>query len=171
MGKHVASPGRVVLVKSVLTAIAIYYMTALNLPVEVLNKIDALRRAYLWAGCDKVNGGKCKINWDLICKPKQFGGLGVLNLDKFAKALHLRWLWFEWVDKSKPWIGMGSPCTGDDHIFFAAATTVNVGNGRTARFWNSPWLNGLCPRDLAPGIFAISCNKNSSVQQALTNNN
>ena len=66
---------------------------------------------------------------------------------------------------------MGSSCTEDDRIFFAAATTVTVGNGCTARFWNSPWLNGLCPRDLAPSIFAISCNKNSSVQQALTNNN
>ena len=42
MGKHVAAPGRMVLVKSVITAIAIYYMTALNLPVEVLKKIDAL---------------------------------------------------------------------------------------------------------------------------------
>ena len=33
MGKHVAAPGRMVLVKSIITAIAIYYMTTLNLPV------------------------------------------------------------------------------------------------------------------------------------------
>ena len=152
-----------VLVKAVLTAIAIYHLTPLDIPVEVLNAIDSLRHAYLWAGMDKVSGGKCKISWDLVYKPKQFGSLGVLNLDKFAKALRLRWLWFEWVDKSKPWIGMGSPCTEDDHILFAAATTVNVGNRCTARFLNSPWLNGLCPRDLAPCIFAISRKKNSSV--------
>ena len=69
-----------VLVKSVITAIAIYYMTALNLPVEVVKKIDALRRAYLWAGCDKVTGGKCKVNWDQVCKSKLHGGLGILNL-------------------------------------------------------------------------------------------
>ena len=95
---HVAAPGRIILVKAVLTAIAIYHLTPLDIPVEVRKKIDSLRRAYLWAGCDKVSGGKCKVNWNLVCKPKIFGGLGVLNLQNFATALRLRWLWFEWAD-------------------------------------------------------------------------
>ena len=62
IARHVATPGRVVLVKAVLTAIAIYHITPLELPVEVRKKIDSLRRAYLWAGCDKVTGGKYKVN-------------------------------------------------------------------------------------------------------------
>jgi hypothetical protein len=68
--RHVAAPGRIVLFKVVLTAIAIYHITHLELPVEVRKKIDSLRRAYLWAGCDKVTGGKCKVNWELLCKPR-----------------------------------------------------------------------------------------------------
>ena len=137
MGKHVASPGRVVLVKSVLTAIAIYYITVLNLLVEVLNKIDALRQAYLWEGCGKVIGGKCKINWDQVCRSKLQGGLGILNLKKFATALRIRWLWFEWMDPIKPWVGLGNPCDKADRAIFGAATKVEVGDGHRASFWES----------------------------------
>lgn len=169
-GRHVASAGRVVLIKAALTAIAIYHLTPLDIPVEVSKKIDSIRRAYLWASSDKVSGGKCKVNWDLVCKPKKHEGLGVLNLDKFAKALRLRWLWFEWTDSKKPWIGMGTPCTDKDRDFFAAATSVTVGNGCTAMFWNSSWLHGLRPRDIAPSIFDLSRKKNCSVQQALASN-
>lgn len=170
MGKHVASPGRVVLVKSVLTAIAIYYMTALNLPVEVMNKIDALRRAFLWAGCDKVTGGKCKINWEQVCKSKLHGGLGILNLKKFASALRIRWLWGEWLTPIKPWVGLGTPCDRHDRDIFAASTKVVIGDGTRATFWESTWLDGLRPKDIAPKIFELSNRKNCSVQKALLNN-
>ena len=85
--------GRSTLVKAVLTSIVIYYITVLEVPMEVLMKVDSIRRAFLWAACDKVTGGKCKVNWDLVCKPKEYGGLGILNLKKFASALRMRWLW------------------------------------------------------------------------------
>ena len=106
LGKHVATAGRRVLVKDMLTAIVIYHMTSLELPTEVLEYIDKLRHAYLWAGCDKVSGGKCKVNWEQVCKPKSLGGLSILNLDKFASALRLRWLWFAWSDPPKAWFAL-----------------------------------------------------------------
>ena len=169
MGKHVAAPGRMVLVKSVITAIAIYYMTALNLPVEVVKKIDALRRAYLWAGCDKVTGGKCKVNWDQVCKSKLHGGLGILNLQNFAAALRLCWLWFDWQDPIRPWSGLGTPCDKNDQNIFASASKVQVGDGLRASFWESAWLDGIRPKDIAPKIYDISKKKNSSVHKALLN--
>jgi hypothetical protein len=98
-------------------------------------KIDSIRRAFLWAACDKVTGGKCTVNWEMVCKPKDFGGLGILNLTKFASALRLCWLWHKWNDETKPWSGFGTPCTTQDSELFAAATKVIIGNGRKALFW------------------------------------
>jgi hypothetical protein len=104
------------------------------------------------AASDKVTGGKCKVNWELVWKPKEFRGLGILNLKKFASSLKLIWLCNEWVDDSKPLVGIGNPCTPNDHDLFAAATTIIIGNGKKAKFWESSWLNGVCP-DVAPKIF------------------
>lgn len=168
--KHMATPGHIVLVKAVLTAIAIYHLTPLDLPVEVRKKIDSLRRAYLWAGCDKVMGGKCKVNWELVRKPRIYGGLGVLNLEKFATALRLRWLWYEWADPPKLWLGSGTPCTDKDRDIFAAATMVHIGDGCSASFWNSSWLDGIRPKDIAPALYDISKKKTCTVQKALLNN-
>jgi hypothetical protein len=75
IGKHVTMAGRSSLVKSVLTSIAIYFITILNILVEVLLKIDSIRRAFLWAACDKVTCGKCKVNLEMVCKLKDYGGL------------------------------------------------------------------------------------------------
>lgn len=167
MGKHVAQPGRAVLVKSVITAIAIYYLTALDLPAQVMKKIDSLRRAYLWAGCDKVTGGKCKINWDQVCKSKVHGGLGILNLKKFAAALRIRWLWAAWTDPAKPWVNLGNPCVQKDKDIFASATKVVVGDGRRASFWDSSWLDGMRPKDIAPKIFELSTRKKMLCEEGL----
>ena len=135
--------------------------------MEVLKAIDKLRRAYLWAGTDKVTGGRCKVNWEQVCKPKEYGGLGILNLGKFATALRLRWLWLDWDELSRAWCGQETPCTAADRDLFAAATKVTIGDGNKAIFWESSWLEGLRPKDITPKIFEISRKKGGMVAQAL----
>jgi hypothetical protein len=46
IGKYVTMAGRSSHVKSVLTSIKIYYITILNIPVEVLMKIDSIRELF-----------------------------------------------------------------------------------------------------------------------------
>jgi hypothetical protein len=106
------------LFKSVLTSIAIYYINALNVSVEVLIKIDSIRMAFLWTASDKITGEKCKVNWKMVCKPKEYGGFRILNIAKFASALRMRWLWNEWDDEDKPWVGLGNHCTSQDKRTF-----------------------------------------------------
>jgi hypothetical protein len=164
MGKHVTMVGRSTLVKSVITSIAIYYVTVLNILVEVLLKIDSVRIAFLWAACDKVTGGKCKVNWKMVCKPNECGGLGILNLAKFTSALRMRWLW---DDEPKPCVGLGNPCSASDKDLFAAATKFTIGNMKRALFWEASWINGSRPKDIAPLIFDLSKTKRCAVAKAL----
>lgn len=93
-----------------------------------------------------------------------------MNLQKFARALRVRWLWHEWTSPEKAWVGTGTPCDDDDRLLFAACTTISVGNGQRTRFWSDAWVQGRRPKDIAPRLFARTTNKNKSVAEALNNN-
>ena len=144
-GENITAIGRGALVKSVLTSQVIYHIIALRPPSGTLLNITKLERAFLWAGSNKTTGAKCKVNWESVCRPTDLGGLGVLDLATFARALRLRWPWFEWSEPSKMWIGMDNPCDELDRDLFYASTRITIGNGACAPFWDSPWVNGEKP--------------------------
>ena len=85
------------------------------------------------------------MNWPTVCKPKDLGGMGVPDLDRFGRALRLRWLWQEWGDNPKPWVGTEVPCNDTDRLLFNSSTTITIGNGNKARFWHHNWLEGEAP--------------------------
>jgi hypothetical protein len=118
----------------------------------------------------KVLGGQCKVNWKIVCRPKNKGGLGILDLENFATALRLRWQWLQWKDPSKAWIGNEHSCNEAYMEFFNAETIITIGDGHTGNFWHTPWLQGRKPKDIAPSNFAISTRKNFTVREGLINN-
>lgn len=166
-GRHIGLAGRSTLVKSVLTSQPVFLLTGLKASKESLEALDKQRRKFLWAGGEALTGGKCKINWTRTCLPTGFGGLGILNLEKFARALRLRWLWQEWKSPEKAWVGSGTPCDDTDKLLFAAATSITIGNGATVSFWESAWWQGRRMKDVAPLVYAVSKKKNSTLQHAL----
>jgi hypothetical protein len=62
----------------------------------LVQRIDRLRRGFLRRGetPDKVYGGHSLVNWPTTCQPKEKDELGILELERFARALRLPWLWF-----------------------------------------------------------------------------
>jgi hypothetical protein len=155
-GKYVTTAGRATLIRSVIVSIALYPLTVLPNPKGILEAINKLERAFLWATSDKVSGGKCKVKWDIVCKPKNMGRLGILGLEKFGRALRLlRWPWLEWTDPGRPWRGMGKPCNEEDMKLLYAFINVYIGNEKTAKFWHCPWLGGAAPKDIALHFFLV----------------
>ena len=65
---------------------------------------------------------------------------------------------------------MENPCDAEDLNIFYASTTITVGNGARTPFWDSPWLLGRSPKDIAPLIFKASKRKSWKVREALKHN-
>ena len=96
-GKFLSSSGKEILVKTVLSSLPIYHLTVFHAQKWLIKRIDRIRRSFLWRGesPDKVSGGHSLLNWPTTCLPKTKGGLGILDLERFTRALRLRWLWFK----------------------------------------------------------------------------
>jgi hypothetical protein len=62
-GRNFSVAGRLTLVKTVLISQPIYLLTALNAPKATISILDSKRRQFLWAGSERLAGGKCKVNW------------------------------------------------------------------------------------------------------------
>lgn len=161
------------MIKSVLSSVPIHFLTALPAPKWVLKRIDKIRRAFQWKGeePENVKLGASLVSWHIVCRPKELGGRGILDLEKFTSALRLRWLWLRWQDQSRPWEAMESPCNEKDIYLSQACTQISIGNGRKISFWKDNWLQGPCPKDIAPTLFGLAKRKNRKLDIELPNNN
>jgi hypothetical protein len=48
------------------------------------------------------------------------GGLGILDLERLARALRLRWYWYKWKDNGRPWSSLDIPTDNTDRALFNA---------------------------------------------------
>ena len=94
----------------------------------------------------------------------------MLDLERFARALRLRWLWFKWKHKERAWNCLDLPCDWRDCDLFAGSTVVTIGDGKTANFWTSSWIEETSPKNIAPNLFRKSKRKKITVRKALQDN-
>jgi hypothetical protein len=136
-----------------------------------ITRIDRFRRSFLWKGSDpeNVKGGHCLVNWLTCTRPKRLGGLGIKDLEKFGRALRLRWLWFNWDHQERPWKHLLKVTDHVDRLLFFSSTTISVGNGKCTPFWEARWLQGMAPKELAPSLFQVTRFKNRTVHAELHN--
>ena len=90
-------------------------------------------------------------------------------MEKFSRALRIRWLWFQWTNPERPWNGRAVPVDAEDMALFNAATVVTVGNGLKASFWQSSWIHGRPPANLCPLLYKHSRRNNRTVREAVMN--
>jgi hypothetical protein len=84
--------GRLILIKTVLEGIHVYWNSIVEIPKGVLDHIHRLSFCFLWKG-QNVLGGTPLVKWNSIVAPKEMGGWGLTNLRLFSRALVGRNLW------------------------------------------------------------------------------
>jgi len=84
--------GRLQLVNSVLSSLPTYTMCSLKIPIAVLDFIDRARKHCLWRGSDENAKKRSLVAWPKVSKPKNKGGLGVIDLRTQNEALLLKHL-------------------------------------------------------------------------------
>jgi hypothetical protein len=160
IGKILSYEDRLVLINSVLTSLPMFMLSFLKISKGARKRLDFFRSRFFW----RSDGHKRKYRltkWNIICRRKDQGGLGVEDLESKNKSLLAKWLdklineegmWRELLYKkylnsknlsqvsAKPtdspfWKGLMN--VKDE--FFKRGSFV-VGNGLTTRFWEDIWL-------------------------------
>ncbi|GJX18962.1 putative reverse transcriptase domain, reverse transcriptase zinc-binding domain protein, partial [Tanacetum coccineum] len=110
LNKSLSIAGRLQLVRSVIGSMHIYWASVFILPTRVLLDIEQIMRGFLWShgSSGKV---KAKVAWEVVCLPKDQGGLGIRRLEHFNSAFMVAhiWkllslkesLWVKWIHKYK----------------------------------------------------------------------
>ena len=94
--------GRVQLLQSVIQDLPLYRSMVQVAPMSFVKDLDSLARQFLWAG--NLSSTKWSlVRWEVVCSPKQFGGLGLRQslLTGTALAAKLYWRWC--VEQDQVW--------------------------------------------------------------------
>lgn len=91
--RWLSQPSRLVLIKSVLKAIPIYWMSRPWILKGVLEKKRKLCFSFLWRG-KKDKQVIPRVHWNRITLPKALGGWGLKNIFLFSKALAVKVPWY-----------------------------------------------------------------------------
>lgn len=187
-GKNNSYGGRLVLLNSVLSSLPMFMLSFFEIPRGVLQRLDYYRSSFFWSS-DSQKKKYRLTKWDYICRPKDQGGLGVLNLDIMNRCLLSKWL-FKLLNgdglwqnllrnkylKSKPLSHMShKPGTSQ---FWAGLMKVKdqffqygsfkPGNGMEIRFWEDTWL-GLQPLKYQyPSLYNVVRKRHSTLAEVMS---
>ena len=90
-GKLLSYGDRLILINSVLTSLPMFMLSFFEIPKGVRKRMDFFRSRFFW----QSDGHKRKYRltkWNIICRPKDQGGLGVEVLELKNKSLLCKWL-------------------------------------------------------------------------------
>lgn len=89
--KHLSYGGRLTLLNSVLSSLPMFMMSFFEIPKGVLTKLDHYRLRFFWQG-GSDNKKYHLAKWDILCRPRDQGGLGIINLDIQNRCLLSKWI-------------------------------------------------------------------------------
>ena len=68
--------GRITLIQSCLSHIPTYFLSLFKISSSVVLKVEKLQRDFLWSEFGREKRDHL-VSWDVVCRTKEFGGLGL----------------------------------------------------------------------------------------------
>jgi hypothetical protein len=157
-------------------------MCSLKIQKTVINICNRAQRHCLWAKEEDSTSVNALAAWSLVCRPKQHGGLGVLNLELQNRALLMKQLHKFYSKADVPWVKLVWSLYGDSvphtksrrgsfwwrDIFsladdYRSVSQCKVGSGTSVLFWKDFWVNGELLCDKFPRLFSYALDEDASV--------
>jgi hypothetical protein len=126
------------------------------------------------------------LKWSVVCRPREFGGLGIINTQILNECLMVKWIWKLYQQKESLWVKLikGKYMRDDDfygtrgtqgfqlwkklhrvkHLFKWGAVH-KVGNGRLTKFWDDVWMTSSPLRVCFPKLYDVCGDKGISVKE------
>ena len=190
LGKLLSYGDRLVLINSVLTSLPMFMLSFFEIPKGVRKRLDFFRSRFFWQR-DEHKRKYRLTKWNIICRPKEQGGLGVEVLELKNKCLLSKWLykilhgegvWHELIHNkylhsktlsqvqmqpsdSPFWKGLMR--VKDD---FFNLGRFEVGNGADTLFWEDVWLGNNSLASQYPLLYNIVQRKEVSVADVMSHN-
>ena len=188
-GKMLSYGDMLVLVNSVLTSLPMFMLSFMEIPKGVLKRLDFYRSRFFWQSDE--NKKKYRLTrWNIICRPKDQGGLGVEVLELKNKCLLSKWL-FKLLNEEGVWLELLQnkylhsktlaqvEAQPNDSPFwkglmrvkedFFSRGSFRIGNGETTRFWEDTWLGKKPLKDQYPLLYNIVQHQNVSIHDVFHN--
>lgn len=106
VSKFLSYQGRLVLVNSLFSALPTYYMCSLVIVPSVIHQIDRFRKHCIWSKGDISRRGTCLAAWELMCRPKEEGELGIINIQNQNSATLMKFLDKFYNHADAPWVNL-----------------------------------------------------------------
>lgn len=125
-----------------------------------IHKMDSIRAKFLWRGAEeKFRYHMAK--WEMVCRPKDQGGLGIINTQIMNDCLLVKWIWKIHQEPEELWFKIlkakymktgnffNSKVTGSSQFWqglhkvkhlFKWGAIYKVENGKLCRFWQDRWI-------------------------------
>ncbi|XP_039135885.1 uncharacterized mitochondrial protein AtMg00310-like [Dioscorea cayenensis subsp. rotundata] len=167
-------------------------MSIYRLPSWVTKSIDKIRRDFLWSGPDNHQSKIRLVSWARLCRSREQGGWGILNLQTFNTALLGKWWWK--IVSGSHWCGenilhanyySNFPMWNLFHTHgrrrsffwngvlhslpaFRKNLSSQIRNGANTLFWLDNWVEGRASADIWPQLFQVALYKEDSIRDFMS---